>query len=258
MIHQTAIIDPKAELGNDVSVGPFTCIDADVKVGDGCVIGPHATILPYTTVGTRCTVHSGAILGDLPQDLGYKESVSYVEIGEECTIREGVTVHRGTGEGTVTRVGSNCLLMAFSHVAHNVQMGNSVILCNGGLLAGYAEIDDGAFISGNGGVHQFCKVGRLAMLGANSIATKDVPPYCIVRSCALNAIAGLNVVAMRRAGMDKEDRQAVQRAFRILYKSGFNVSDAKKRLEEEFPDGPASEFASFIERSERGICGFGV
>jgi UDP-N-acetylglucosamine acyltransferase len=254
MIHPTAIIEEGAELGQDVSVGPFSVVMRGARLGDGVAVGPHATIFGCVKLGAGCRVHSGAVLGDLPQDLGFKGGDSFVEIGEGCTIREGVTVHRGTREGSVTRVGNHCLLMAFSHIAHNVQVGNNVVIANSALLAGYVEVADRAFISGNVGVHQFVKIGRLAMLGGNSVVNKDVPPFCMIGSGQLNAVIGLNKIGMRRSGMSLEERTEVQRAFKVLYLSGLNASQGREQLADLFTQGPAAEFAGFLEQSTRGLC----
>lgn len=254
MIHATAVVEKGAELGRDVRVGPFAFIASGARIGDGCQIGPHVTIHGHTTLGRECRVHAGAILGDEPQDLGFKGGPSEARIGNRCVLREGVTVHRGTAEGSLTEIGDDCYLMAFSHVAHNVTLADHVILANGTLLAGYVDVGSHAFISGNVGVHQFVKIGRLAMLGGGAMATKDVPPFCMVRNAALNAVIGLNRVGMRRAGLGQEERKAVQRAFKILYLSGLNATQAAERINELFPSGPAHEFCSFVKASTRGLC----
>jgi UDP-N-acetylglucosamine acyltransferase len=256
-IHSTAIVNPKAELGANVTIGPFCVIDADVKIGDNTSIGPHVTILPYTFIGANCSIHANAVLGDLPQDMAFKDAVSYVRIGANCTIREGVTIHRGTKPETSTVAGDGCYLMANSHMAHNVQLGNQVILANGALLAGYVEVGDSAFISGNAVIHQFCRVGKLAMMSGNSAVSKDLPPFCTVRSSRVNSIAGLNVVGLRRAGFGAPDRLAIKRAFHILYRSGLNVSQATAQIRAESSIKAVLEFCEFVEQSKRGICRFG-
>ncbi len=255
-VHPTAVIESGAQLGKDVTVGAFSYIDRDVEIGDGCVISPHVTILRYTSLGKGCRVHANAVLGDLPQDLVFKEEESYVKIGNNCVLREGVTIHRGTKLGTVTSVGNDCLLMAFSHLAHNVKLGNQVIVANGALVAGYAEVGDRAFISGNCLVHQFARVGKLAMMSGGSAVQKDVPPFCITRSMSPNTVIGINVVGMRRAGFSAEDRLIMKRAFKILYQLNLNVSQAIAQLEEEFTSELVLEFCEFIKSSQRGICKF--
>ena len=255
-IHPTAVIEPGVELGNNVTVGAFAYLDRDVKIGDNCIISPHATILQYTTLENGCHVHSGAVLGDLPQDVAFKNEPSYVQIGQNCVIREGATVHRGTKAGSVTQVGDNCLLRAQSHLAHNVKLGNHVIVANGALLAGYVEVGDRAFISGNCLVHQFTRVGRLAMMSGASAVQRDVLPFCITRSVSPNTIMGLNVVGLRRAGFTPSDRRILKQALMVLYNSGLNISQATDKLEQEFDSELVQEWCQFIRNSNRGICKF--
>lgn len=254
MIHETAVIESGAELGADVSVGPFTFIESGAHIGAGCRIGPHATVYGSVTLGRECRVHAGAILGDDPQDTGFKGGESFVRIGDHCVIREGVTVHRGTKEGTGTEIGNHCFLMALSHFAHNVKLADRVIVANAALLGGYVEIGERTFVSGNVAVHQFVKVGRLAMLGGGAGVSKDVPPFCMLNAVALNQIIGLNVVGMRRAGMSVDERSQVQRAFKVLFLSGLNATQARERIAEVFAEGPALEFCRFLETSTRGLC----
>jgi len=257
-LHPTAIIDPHAVLGQNVTVGPFVVVEADVEIGDGCTIGPQVVVHRYTTLGAGCRIHAGAVLGDLPQDLGFAGDVSSVRIGHNCVIREGVTINRGTKAGTATVVGAGCFLMANSHLGHNVQLGDQVIVANGALLAGYVEVGERAFVSGNVLIHQFTRVGRLAMLSGGAGLGKDVPPFCTVHGVMSNTVAGLNLVGLRRAGFSVDERQQIKRAFDLLYRSGRNVTQAVAALKTDFPTGPAAEFAPFIEASRRGICRFGA
>jgi len=257
MIHKTAIVDKGAEIGKDVSIGPFSCVEGNVRIGDGCVIGSHVTIMRHTTLGSKCHVHACAVLGDVPQDLGFGGGESFVRIGSGCIIREGVTIHRGTKPGTATEIGDNCFLMAYSHFAHNVKLGNNVIVANSAMLGGYVEVGDRAFLSGNVGVHQFCRVGRLTMVGGNSGVSKDLPPFCTIRSVTLNAVAGMNIVGMKRAGFSPEERAQVKKAFMLLYRSGLNVKQAVEKGRSEFTSGPAMEIWQFVEQTKRGICAWG-
>jgi UDP-N-acetylglucosamine acyltransferase len=254
--NNTAIIHPSARIGCGVEVGPYAVIEADVEIGDNCVIGPHALIHSYTKLGSGCRIHANAVLGDTPQDTSFKECRSFVEIGKNCVLREGVTIHRGTEKDSKTLVGDNCFLMGYSHIAHNCIVGNRVIMANGALLAGRVELGDGVFMSGNASVHQFVKIGSLAMLSGSSGATKDVPPFCTLHGFALNQVSGLNVIGMRRAGMPPEDRKAVKRVFRKIYTSGLNVSQALSELAGEELPAPAAEFVDFVKNSKRGICRF--
>ena len=255
-IHPTAVIHPEAQLGPNVEIGPFAFVDKGAEIGADSVIGPHVVILRHTTLGPGCRVHTGAVLGDLPQDLSFKNVVSCLKIGARCVIREYVTIHRGTKEGSATLVGDDCLLMALCHLGHNVRLGNRVIIANASLLGGYVEVGERAFISGGVAIHQFVRVGRLAMVGGNTALSKDVPPFCLVPSLVRNCVGGLNIVGLRRAGIPPEERQQIKSAFNRLYRSGLNVSQAVEKLRAEFPAGPAAELAAFIAESRRGICGF--
>ncbi|WP_373542144.1 acyl-ACP--UDP-N-acetylglucosamine O-acyltransferase [Chamaesiphon sp.] len=255
-IHPTAAIEPGAQIGANVSIGPFCYIRQDVKIGDNCILDAHVTLLPYTAIGRDCHLHSNVVIGDLPQDLAFKDEPSYVQIGDNCSIREGVTIHRGTKAGTVTTVGDRCLLMAYSHLAHNVQLGNDIIVANGALLAGYVEVGDRAFISGNCLVHQFVKIGRLVMMAGGSAAQKDIPPFCMTRSTTLNKIMGLNTIGLRRAGFTPEQRLTLKRAFRILYQSNLLIPEALLKLEAEFDSDLVREICDFIKDSQRGIASY--
>lgn len=253
-IHPTALIDPSAKLGVGVVVGPYAVIEADVAIGAGSTVGPHAVICRYTTLGERCRVHAHAVIGDTPQDLGFREVVSHTRIGNDVVMREGVTIHRGTKEGTVTEVGDGCFLMANSHLAHNVQLGRQVILANGVLLAGYVEVGDKCFIGGNSAVHQFCRIGRLAMVGGGVSLSVDAPPFCMVRTGSLNELAGLNTVGLRRSGIGSEARLALRSAFHRIFVSGSNRKETLAALRQEGASGPVLELIDFVAGSKRGVC----
>lgn len=255
-IHRTALVDKEAKIGSNVAIGPYSVIEAGTEIGDNCVIGPHVTIFGCVRLGSESKVHAGAVLGDLPQDMAHDGSASFVEIGSNCVIREGVTIHRGTREGSVTRVGANCFLMALSHLAHDVQLDEGVILGNAVLLAGYAKIGKKVFASGNSMVHQFVSIGRNAMLGGGCAVSKDVPPFVTMRPAAFNAVAGLNVIGMRRAGMDAAARLEVKRAMKLLYHSGLNRDDAVAAIRAELSTDEALAVADFAENSSRGLCGW--
>jgi len=257
-IHPRAIIDPAAMIGDQVTIGPGAIIEANVVIGNGCVIGPNAIIKSFTSMGDECRVHSGAVIGDTPQDLSFKQITSYVRIGSRNVFREGVTIHRGTAQDSETTVGNDCYLMANSHLAHNVKLGDKVILANGALLGGYVQIGSGVFISGNAVIHQFCRIGRLAMIGGVCGISKDVPPFCMTRSGTINMIIGLNIVGLRRNGFSAEQRKNVRTCFNILYRKNLNVTQAVDMLESMTENAVALEFRDFIQSAKRGICRISV
>lgn len=258
LIHPTAIIDPGAEIGNDVEIGPYSVVAGDVRICDGCRIGPHVVVHRYTTLGPGCRVHAQAVIGDIPQDMAFKEVPSYTEVGAQCTIREGVTIHRGTEEGSKTVVGDRCLLMGAVHIGHDTRIGNDVIMANATLLAGHVDVGDRVFMAGGSAVHQFTRVGRLAMLGGGSGCSRDLPPFCTSKPHHTNRILGLNRVGMERAGMSAEERSEVKAAFQLFYLSGLPLPEAVAKLAEDYTAGPAGEFASFVKNTERGVCRLGI
>lgn len=255
-IHPTAIVEEGVILGENVQVGPFAYIEAGATIGAGCCIGPHVVIYRFVTLGPGCQVHAGAVLGDLPQDLAFSGEDSYVEIGEGTILREGVTIHRGTKPGTRTTIGKNCMFMANSHAAHNVTTGDRVVLANGALLGGYIELGSNVFLSGNVALHQFIRIGDVAMLGLGASASKDIPPYCTLRPASMNRVAGLNVVGMRRAGIDASGRAAIKYVFKTLFSRGLSISAAVSALRADpvaaVPE--ARKFIEFVASSDRGIC----
>lgn len=255
-IHPTAVVESGAVLGHNVEIGPFTYVASHTHISDNCILGPHVTILPYTTLGAGCQVHAGAVIGDLPQDLAFQGDVSYVKIGQNTVLREGVTVHRGTKPETVTTIGDDCLLMANSHVGHNCTVGNRVILTNGSLAGGYVEIGDRAFISGNCMIHQFVRIGRLVMMSGGSAASKDVPPFCMTQSSTTSTLMGLNNVGLRRAGIESSDRKQLKDAFKLLFYSGLPSTTAIEKLQHTAPSPLVQELCDFVATSERGVCKF--
>jgi len=250
---ESALVDVRKK-GRMSIIHPTAVIEDGAVIGDNADIGPHAVILRHVTIGPNCRIHAGAVIGDLPQDLAFQAAETFVHIGADCVIREHVTIHRGTKPGTATVVSDGCYLMAHSHLAHNVRLGNRVILANGALLAGYVDVGDLAFISGNVVVHQFVRIGRLAMLSGGCGIGKDVPPFCTTVGLERNAIGGLNAIGMKRAGLSPAERAEVKRAFTLLYRSNLNVSQALERIRQEFTDGPALEIVQFAAASRRGIC----
>lgn len=253
-IHPAAHVDPDADLGEGVRVGPGAVIEAGVVVGDDSRIGPHAVLHRGATLGREVRVHTGVVIGDEPQDLKFQGGESRVEIGDRCVLREYATVHRCTEPGAVTRVGADCFLMAYSHVAHECALGDGVIFANGAALAGHVSVDDGAFLSANALVHQFVRVGRLAMVGGDSKVLRDVPPFCTADGHPAR-LAGLNSVGLRRAGLSSDVRGALKRAYRTLFRRGMRRSEAiAAALDEEGEVDEVREMVDFLGGSERGIA----
>jgi UDP-N-acetylglucosamine acyltransferase len=257
MIHPTALISPQAKLDSTVQVGPYAVIDAGVELGAGCVVGPHVYLTGLLTAGTYNHFHAGCVIGDAPQDLKYDGTPTRVRIGAHNVFREHVTVHRATKQDGETVIGSHNLLMAHVHIGHNSHVHNHVILANGVLLAGHVEIFDRAFLSGNSAVHQFCRVGTLAMMQGLSGVTQDLPPFTVSR--AMNEMCGLNIVGMRRAGISATDRLEVKKLYRELFRSGKNLRTAVAEAQGKFTGEPAQTMLKFVAASKRGVvadCGF--
>jgi UDP-N-acetylglucosamine acyltransferase len=252
VIHPTAIIHSKARLDSSVEVGPYVVIDEGAEIGAECVIGPHVYITGRTTIGARNQIFAGCVIGEAPQDLKYRNEATGVRIGDENVLREHVTVHRSSKVAEQTSIGSHNFLMQHSHVAHNVVLGDYVILAGGALLAGYASVDDRAFISGNCLVHQFVRVGKLALMQGGSAISKDLPPFTIARGD--NGLCGLNVVGMRRTGMSAAERQEMKQLYRALFREGKNLRDAVAAARKKFASEPAKIMLDFIASSKRGIC----
>jgi UDP-N-acetylglucosamine acyltransferase len=254
-IHPTATIHPKAELGDGVGVGPYAVIGEHVCLGDGTSVGPHAVIDGWTTLGKGCDIGVGAVLGGAPQDLKYHGQRSFLRIGDHTCIREYVTIHRSAEEDGATIVGSHDFLMAYTHVAHDCRLGDSVIMVNYAGLSGYVEVEDRAFISGHTAVHQFVRIGYLAMVSGASRVVKDIPPFMIAEGNPTR-IRGLNVVGMRRLGFAPTVRAEIRRAYRLLYRSGLNISQALERMRQEGLTGSeVQRLMTFVEAAKRGICG---
>lgn len=252
-LHSTAIIDPKAEIAEDVTIGPYTIVEANVRIGKGCVIGPHAHLAWGTRLGEECRISTGAVLGTLPQDLKFKGEETTLEVGDRTTIREFATLNRGTHEGGKTVVGSDCLLMAYAHVAHDCVIGKRCILANAVNLAGHVTIEDWASLGGMVPVHQFTRIGQHAFVGGWYRVTRDVPPYIRTMGDPL-VYAGLNSVGLRRRGFSNEALLALKRAYKILYFSKLNVTQAVERIR---AGGnltvEVENVLAFIAQSARGI-----
>lgn len=254
-IHPSAIVDPHADLGAEVIIHPFTVVEAGVVIGDGCEIGPHAVIRTGTRMGPRNRVTVGAVLGDVPQDLKYKGEESFLDIGEGNLIREYVTIHRATGEGKSTVVGNANLLMAYSHIGHNARIGNHVMLANSVQVAGHTVIEDFTVMGGVSATHQFARIGTSAMVGAYSLVRIDVPPFMLVNGDPARPVK-LNTVGLRRRGFSTETIEALRHAFRLLYRSDLNTSDAIARIRAEVAPLPEVNYLiEFLERIPQGERG---
>lgn len=253
-VHPTAVVSADAVLADGVTVGPFAVIDGPVSLGPGCEVGPHAHLTGRVTAGAGNTFHAGCVIGDTPQHLGYQGEPTEVRIGDGNTFREHVTVHRGMpANGGVTTIGSGNLLMVGSHVAHDCTVGDKTIFANCAVIGGHATVMDGAFLSGNSCVHQFCRVGRLAMISGTSSISQDLPPFWIVQE--VNITRGVNVVGMRRAGIPNAEIQAVRRAYKAITRSGLTIRAALEQIEAADGGLPAvRELIEFIRTSKRGIC----
>jgi UDP-N-acetylglucosamine acyltransferase len=252
MVHPTAIVHPGATLGPGVSVGPYAVIDAHVRVGPDCVIGPHVYLTGVTTIGSHNHLHAGCVIGDAPQDLKYKGEPTRLRIGDHNVFREHATVHCSAKLGEDTVIGSHNFIMANAHVGHNCRLGDYVILANGALLGGHVSVGDRAFLSANCLVHQFVRIGTLALMQGGSIISKDLPPYTIARGP--NGICGLNVVGLRRAGIDAAERLQLKQLYRLLFRSDRNLRPALAQARKEFTSPPATTLIEFVAASKRGIC----
>jgi len=254
MIHPTAVIDPRAELGPGVSVAPYAVIGAEVCLGEGTAVGAHVVLEGRLAVGARCRIGHGSVIGGAPQDLKYREGTrAGVRIGDDTVIREHVVIHRATREGHDTRVGDHCLVMATSHIAHDCVVGNHVIIINYAGIAGHVTVGDRATIGGFGGVHPFTRIGTYAYVGGLAKVVQDVPPFMIADGVPATARA-VNVIGMRRGGIDPASRRAVQSAFRILYRSGLTPATALERTRAELGGHPlVALLVDFVEASKRGI-----
>ncbi len=252
-IHPTALVAPEAELGDAVEIGPYCVVGPRVRLGAGTRLIGHVVVDGCTTLGEGCEVHPFARLGGKTQDLKYAGGTTYVAIGDRTVLRECVTVNSGTRDGEVTRVGSDCLLMAYCHVAHGCVLGNGVIVSNGTQFAGEVVVEDRATMSGLIVVHQFCRVGTLCMVGGCAKITQDVPPYMLVDGPGA-VVHGVNVVGLTRRGFSEEVRLALKRAYRLLYRSEIGVGEALSRIEAELPDLPElRHLVHFFRTTSRGV-----
>ena len=254
MIHLTAIIGSGAKIGANVEIGPHTLIGGGVTIGNDTVIGANAVIEGEVTIGRGNRIGHGTMIGGAPQDVSFMEKTrSRVEIGDRNLIREYCTIHRGTTEGSATKIGDDNFLMVGAHVGHNCVLGNKVIIANNVLLGGYVSIDDQAFLGGGTTFHQNMRVGRLVIVQGSSAFSKDLPPFTL--AAERNTVFGLNVIGLRRAGFSAAQRDEIKRAFKLLYLSGLNTRQALEHSREMKWTQPGREFLDFVEKvGKRGIC----
>lgn len=253
MEYKLANVHPEAKIGNNVIIEPFATIEKDVEIGDGCHIQANAIIRQYTKMGKNCKVFPGAVIGAIPQDLKFRGEITTVEIGDNTTMRECATINRGTAAKGKTVVGSNCLLMAYSHLAHDCIVGNNVIIGNASQIAGEVEIDDFAILSGSVLVHQFVRIGAHIMVQGGSKVGKDVPPYILAGRDPL-IFSGINSVGLRRRKFSNKQISTIQDIYRMLYAKGYNITQALELIEEKMPESAErNEIIQFIKKSARGI-----
>ena len=253
MIHKFSSVHPEAQIGNNVEIGPFSTIEADVIIGDGTWIGPNVTIMNGARLGSNCQVFPGAVISAIPQDLKYEGELTTVEIGDETTIRECVTINRGTKAYGKTVIGKKGLIMAYVHIAHDCIIGDHVILVNSVALAGHVEIGDWSIVSGLSAVHQFVKIGEHAMVGGGAMVRKDVPPF-ITAAGEPVTYAGVNSVGLKRRGFSSVHVNLIQDVYRIIYQSGKNISQALEIVKREYKVDPnVLRIIDFIEKSNRGL-----
>jgi UDP-N-acetylglucosamine acyltransferase len=254
-ISPRAEVSPKAIVGDNVSIGPFTIVEAGAVIGDGCSIGGNALIASGARLGRDCKVHHSAVIGHVPQDLKYTNEPTTCEIGDRTTVREFATIHRGTGDGGRTVIGTDCFLMAYIHIAHDCILGDNVIIASGAMMAGHTEIGHVVIIGGLTAIHQFSRIGDHAMIGGGLRLGKDVPPYVLAGGEPLS-FEGLNSIGLRRRGFQRETLDALDRTYELIYRSKLNVSQALARIE---PDAALMALpeirnvVEFIRNSKRGI-----
>jgi len=254
-IHELAVVHPSAQIGADVTIGPFAIIEANTAIGDGCLIEPHVIIREWTSLGQRCHVHPQAVLGGVPQDNKFKGEVSKLVIGNDNVIRESVSIHRATGPGAASVVGDGNTLMAHSHLGHNCTVGSRAMISTYVGVAGFCEIEDDTVIGGQVGVHQYVRIGRLAMIAGHSAVRRDVPPFMMAEGDATQ-IVGINKVGLQRHGVSAESREALRKAYKILFRSDLNTSEALERIAAEVLQTPEVQYlVDFVRRTTGGRSG---
>ena len=253
MTQNYSFVHPNAKIGKDVIIDPFVYVDDNVEIGDGTHLFSHATVLNGARIGKKCRIVPGAVVGGIPQDLKFRGEETTAVVGDNTTIRECATVNRGTASKGTTIVGSNCLIMAYSHIAHDCVVGNNIIIGNASQIAGEVVIDDWAILGGGNLVHQFCHIGAHVMLQGGSRTGKDVPPYVTAGRDPL-AFAGINLIGLRRRNFTSEQIESIQNCYRVLYQSALNVSQAIEKMESDLPQSAERDYIlSFLKGATRGI-----
>lgn len=252
MIHPTAIVHPKAQLDSSVSVGPYAVIDEHVALGADCRVGPYVHITGHSRIGPDNHFHAGCVIGDAPQDLKYRNEPTRLIVGANNVFREHVTVHRSNKVDEDTTIGSNCFLMAHCHVGHNSHLSSSIVVANGALIAGHVEIGERAFISGNCLIHQFVRVGTLALMQGGAAISKDLPPFTIARGD--NGICGLNTIGLRRAGFGGDDRLELKQLYHMLFRNRGKLSSKIAEARRKFTGAPSKLVIDFVNDAKRGVC----
>ncbi len=253
MIHPTAIVHPSANIARGVDIGPYCLVGENVSIGKGTVLQAHVVINGWTAIGEDCEIYPFATIGAASQDRKYAGERAYTKIGSRTVLREYVSVQRATGEDHVTAVGDDCLLLAYVHIAHNCILGHHVTMSNLAQLAGHVEVADYVTIGGQAGVHQFTRIGRYAMIGGASKITKDVPPFFLIEGNPAEPY-GLNSVGLRRAGFSLAERNEIKKFYKILYNPKLNVSQAVEEMKADASSEPGRELVAFLEApSQRGI-----
>jgi len=251
VIHSTAIIDKSAEIEKDVEIGPYAVIGRNTKIKSGTTIGSHS-VIECAEIGGNCRIFSSAFIGTAPQDLKYKDEATKIVLGDNCIVRECVTLNRGTSAHGVTEIGNNCMFQAYSHVGHDCVVGNGVIMSNAATLAGHVEIGDYSIISGLVAVHQFVRIGRFAILGGGAMVTLDVPHFCVAQGDRAK-LFGINIIGLKRHRFTEQQIKEIKAAYKTVFMSGMTVEEAIKNIEISNPSVDAKEFVDFIKNSKRGI-----
>ncbi len=250
-IHPLALVSPAAQIGPGVSIGPFCVVEDDVVIGEGCHLASHVVVKDGTRLGPGNIIHEAAVLGGFPQHIHKPKHPGRLLIGEGNTIREHVTMHRAMKAEATTCVGNHNFIMAGVHIAHDCCVGNKAIFANNALLAGHVTVEDRAFISGAVAVHQFCRIGQLAMIGAHAKIVQDVPPFVTIDLAG--CVVGLNLVGLRRNGYTPEEVVQLKAAYRVIYRRGTKWSEVIEQLKSDFPDGPAALYSKFLSDGVRGF-----